>query len=31
MPVAWYPTSWCLLEDEKKEPDAIFTDQVWKC
>ena len=32
--LALHPTTrwdWCLLEDEKKETEPIFTDKVTKC
>ena len=31
MPVAWHPKrwwDWCLLEDEKKEIEPIFTEEL---
>ena len=31
MPVAWHPTrwlGWCMSEDEKKEKDPNFTDEI---
>ena len=31
VPIAWHPTKWwdwCIVEDEKKEIDSIFTDKV---
>ena len=34
MPVVWHPYiwwDWCMLEDEKKEIDPMFTEGFWKC
>ena len=34
MPVLWHSKrwlDWCMLKDEKKEIDSIFTDEVGKC
>ena len=34
MPVAWYPNrwwDWCISEDEKKEIDSIFIEELLKC
>ena len=33
IPVAWHPTrqyDWCMLQDEKKETDLVFTKKVEK-
>ena len=33
MPLVWHPTrwwDWCMSENEKKEIDLVFTDQVEK-
>ena len=34
MPIAWHPKRWynfCISEDEKKEIDPIFIEELWKC
>ena len=34
MPVAWHPNrwwDWCVSEDEKKEMDPMFIEELKKC
>ena len=34
MPVAWHPNrwwDWCMSEDEKKEIDSMFIEELKKC
>ena len=34
MPIAWHPKRWwnfCMSEDEKKEIEPIFTEELQKC